>query len=198
MGMGEWEVAHEWNGVRNSALSEGGGSGESGVGAGGGGEGDAAEVDDYGVVHHEVEARMRYEAALEERKEAEGRAGVEVRARRVVGAGASAGLEATALEQRGAAAHGKEVARGLQLGSADPHMVREPSKVQEPWRRRGGTFSINRLDPADGRELCLRAFPEMNPVPSTEAREAGSGQMGGAPVITAIEQVVPVATLQKI
>ena len=45
MGMGEWEVAHEWNGVRNSALSEGGGSGESGVGAGGGGEGDAAEVD---------------------------------------------------------------------------------------------------------------------------------------------------------
>ena len=51
MGIGEWEAAHEWDGVSDSAFSEDGGSGESGVGAGSGGEGDAAEVDNYVIMH---------------------------------------------------------------------------------------------------------------------------------------------------
>ena len=198
MGIGDGSVAHVWEGACASASSDAGGSGGIGVGAGSGGESDATEVgDDVLLLEGEAAAR-RGVAVVERGKEAGARAGIEVRARSVVSAGAGVDLEATAPERLGAAAQGKEMARGLQLGSADPHMVREPGEVQEPWRRGSGAFSINRLDPADGRELCLRALPDMNPIPSTVAREAGSGQRGGAPVITSIDQVIPGATLLRI
>ena len=149
---------------------------------------------DAGVRRHDEQdeaAALRGEAAsaLEVIDGVARRAGMEVRARR---------LEADLLRSPHDAAPGKEAARGLQLGSADPHMVREPGEVCEPWRRGAGTFSINKLDPADWEELCVRAFPVMNPIPSTDARESQWSQTPGAPVIDSIEQVVPVETLKRI
>ena len=128
----------------------------------------------------------------------EGRAGVEVRARRPVGDAASA------LEGSGKARQQPEIARGLQLGSADPHMLREPGEVVEPVRRARMMFSINKLDPADEEELRVRVFPVLNPVPITEARVvAGVGGQSresseGVPRVDRVEQVVPVETLKRI
>ena len=144
MGIGDGSVAHVWEGACASASSDAGGSGGIGVGAGSGGESDATEVgDDVLLLEGEAAAR-RGVAVVERGKEAGARAGIEVRARSVVSAGAGVDLEATAPERLGAAAQGKEMARGLQLGSADPHMVREPGEVQEPWRR-GSVKGAGRL-----------------------------------------------------
>ena len=92
-----------------------------------------------------------------------------------------------------------EAARGVQLGSSDPHMLREPGEVaearREPYR---GTFSLDRLDPADERELRVRPRPELNPVPRTNARDEPKEQPQGAPVVSSVEQVVPRETLRRI
>ena len=165
-------------------ASDGDGDGD------GGGVGRAKAVGDY------VDVKRVGSEQLEEAAPAMGevdgvarRAGMEVRARR---------LEADLLRSPHEAAPGKEAARGLQLGSADPHMVREPGEVREPWRQRGGAFSINTLDPAEWEELCVRAFPVMNPIPCTVARVGQWSQPPDPPVIESIEQVVPVETLRKI
>ena len=108
---------------------------------------------------------------------------------------------ATALEEGGGARLQAESARGLQLGSADPHMLREPGEVVEPWVRANNVFSINRLDPADGEELRMRAFPVLNPVPRTDARreeDRGKGEAREAPIAARVEQVVPLETLKRI
>ena len=125
------------------------------------------------------------------------RAGVEVRPRSSKG-GDAAALEEGSGEQR----QQWERARGLQLGSADPHLLREPGEVVEPWARAHNAFSINKLDPADGEELRVRAFPVLNPVPVTKARavasEQASGLARGVPRVDRVEQVVPVKTLKEI
>ena len=53
------------------------------------------------------------------------RAGLEMVARRgATACGAAASIDGLPVE----------VARGLQAGSADPHMLREPGEAAEPWR----------------------------------------------------------------
>ena len=118
------------------------------------------------------------------------RAGVEMVARREAAAcGAAASLDGLPVE----------VARGLQAGSADPHMLREPGEVAEPWRSsHRGTFSLDRLDPADPEELRLRPFPDLNPSPQTDARREPEAPPSGAPAVSAIEDVVPEETVKRV
>ena len=130
-----------------------------------------------GAASSELEARAR-------------RAGVEMVARRVAAAcGTAAVLDGLPVE----------VARGLQAGSADPHMLREPGEVTEPrWSTHRGMFSIDRLDPADPEELCLRPFPDLNPSPETDARVEPEAPLPDAPVVSAVEDVVPVETVKRL
>ena len=136
------------------------------------------------------------EAGAPSRRREAARAGVEVRPRDSRGGGASA------LEEDGDGQQGKERARGLQLGSADPHLLREPGEVVEPWGHAQNAFSINKLDPADGEELRVRAFPLLNPAPVTKARAIASEQSRdperSVPRVERVDQVVPIETLKAI
>ena len=97
------------------------------------------------------------------------------------------------------AAAGVGGSRGLQLGSADPHMLREAGAVQEPWARRRGAFSLDNLDEAEEGELRGRAFPELNEAPATEWREAPTlGFIGPPPLVRTLDGVVPVRTQRKL
>ena len=123
---------------------------------------------------------------------------------RVEGGARGAGGEAERGALEGVVESGMELlpkaaARGLRIGTPDPHELLEPGEVRELQKGRGkGTFSIDRLDPADASELRLRPLMDMNPVPRTVARQAPPSQKGGAPVVTAIDQVVPRETLKVV
>ena len=112
------------------------------------------------------------------------------------------------------AAASAERARGLQLGSADPHMLRGEGAVREPWGRAKGTFSLDHFDPAEWEELRRRAMPELNPVPATEwrlspamegrarrwlqrARGEGLAFVGPPPLVRSLDDVVPVRTQRR-
>ena len=110
--------------------------------------------------------------------------------------GARAGVLVALLTGAMAGAGG---ARGLQLGSADPHMLREAGAVQEPWERAKGTFSMDHLDPAEEGELARRAFPELNAVPRTEWRGAPTLEfVGPAPLVRELRDVVPASTQRRV
>jgi len=97
------------------------------------------------------------------------------------------------------AAAGVGGSRGLQLGSADPHMLREAGAVQEPWARRRGAFSLDNLDEAEEGELRGRAFPELNKVARTDPREAPTlGFIGPPPLVRSMDDVMPVGTQRKV
>ena len=114
----------------------------------------------------------------------------------VAGGGVRAGVLVALLA--GAVAGAGE-ARGLQLGSADPHMLREAGAVREPWERAKGTFSIDHLDPAEVEELARRALPELNAVPRTEWREAPTlAFIGPAPLVRELRDVVPAGTQRRV
>lgn len=92
----------------------------------------------------------------------------------------------------------QEVAQGLQLGSADPHMLRAPGAVKEPWERARGAFSLDHLDPAEEGELRRRAMPELNPVPATQWRAPQEAAAGDPPVVASVGDVIPAATMRKV
>ena len=90
-------------------------------------------------------------------------------------------------------------ARGLQLGSADPHMLRGAGEVREPWQRPRGAFSLDHLDPAEEGELRRRAVPDMNAAPRTDEREAPSlGFIGPPPLVRVLSDVVPAGTQRRV
>lgn len=112
------------------------------------------------------------------------------------GGGARAGVLVALLA--GAAAGAGE-ARGLRLGSADPHMLRDAGAVREPWERGRGTFSMDHLDPAEEGELRGRGLPDMNAVPRTVGREAPDlGFVGPAPLVRELGDVVPAGTQRRV
>lgn len=89
-------------------------------------------------------------------------------------------------------------AQGLQLGSADPHMLKAPGAVQEPWLRPKGAFSLDHLDPADVGELRSRAMPELNPTPRTEWRNAPARAGGEPPRVRTLDDIIPVRTQRRV
>ena len=90
-------------------------------------------------------------------------------------------------------------ARGLQLGSADPHMLRGAGQVQEPWERARGAFSLDHLDPAEEGELRRRALPRLNEAPETAWREAPvQAFIGPPPLVRELRDVVPAGTQRRV
>ena len=91
----------------------------------------------------------------------------------------------------------KQVARGLALGSADPHLLEgEPDKA--PRTKRGAAFDpIAHLE-ATPEALRSRPLPATNVPPKTEALEEPEAPPSDPPVITSVEQVVPAKTLRRV
>lgn len=118
-------------------------------------------------------------------------------ARGKVKGGARAGV-LVALLAGAAVGAGAAQAQGLQLGSADPHMLRAAGAVQEPWLRPRGAFSLDHMDPAEADELRCRVMPELNPAPATGWRAAPAAVAGEPPVVRALSDIVPVATQKLI
>ena len=105
---------------------------------------------------------------------------------------ATAKAGAAASQAGVAAAAGKAVteARWLAVGTADPHGVGCVDRVRpgcEPALRLGSQTV------ATGAELMQSLLPEANVPPDTAPREPPE-QLGGAPTVTAVEQVIPVPT----
>ena len=129
-----------------------------------------------------------------------GGSGVRPRKPAVAGGGGGGGVRAGVLVAllTGAVA-GAGGTRGLQLGSADPHMLREAGAVQEPWERTRGAFSMDHLDPAEEGELARRAFPNLNEAPRTDPREAPTlAFVGPAPLVRELHDVVPAGTQRQV
>jgi hypothetical protein len=96
-----------------------------------------------------------------------------------------------------AAAHAHLHAKGLALGTADPH---ELNLVDAKWRepRRRSTFSLLSHDVADDAELMSRPFVWMNEPPCTNPLPPPTPAPSGAPVVTDVAQVVPRRVLAAI
>ena len=91
---------------------------------------------------------------------------------------------------------GVDVARGLWFGSADPHGVGDIDKVPPP--KRAPALSMGMHVAAAPSEMEVRAFAVSNAPPPTEWREPPPPVNPGAPVITAVEQLVPAAQLKTV
>ena len=91
---------------------------------------------------------------------------------------------------------GCAVAKGLELGSNDPHMLRLHDD-RAPHVRDKPTRSVGMHMAAPSEHLRSRALPLLNDPPQTEPLEPPSPPLP-PPVVTAIEQVVPRSTLCKV
>ena len=80
----------------------------------------------------------------------------------------------------------------LWFGSADPHGV--GSRDRAPWARRAAPFALHAHMAADAEELEVRPMPEANVAPDTEALLPPVPVAGEPPVVTRVEQVVPLAS----
>ena len=90
------------------------------------------------------------------------------------------------------------VARGLQLGSADPHMLQPVGAVTEPLAKPQAAFSLNQLDPAEPAELRQRELPRMNDAPATAWRAAPAPQLGEPPVVASLDDLLPQETQRQV
>ena len=90
---------------------------------------------------------------------------------------------------------GDKVARGLCLGSSDPHVLGGEQAAQPP--RRGAAFSVLAHAEATVDDLMARPFASMNEPTATEPLDADAEVLDAPPVVTRRDQVIPPAT-QKI
>ena len=90
---------------------------------------------------------------------------------------------------------GDKVARGLCMGSSDPHMLGGEQAAQPP--RRGAAFSVLAHVEATAEELMARPFAAMNEPSATEPLGVEESAQTAPPVVTRRDQVIPPAT-QKI
>ena len=92
----------------------------------------------------------------------------------------------------------KPVARGLAMGSADPHCLALDERPEPPEGRRGA-FSLLAHSGAGDAELAVRDFPEANVPPVTVAPPPPPPPLAGAPTnLTDIAMVVPAMTLRRV
>ena len=91
----------------------------------------------------------------------------------------------------------KPVARGLAMGSANPHMI-HCADDRAPAPKRSATFDPIAHLRAEAYELSRRPLPEVNVAPVTEPLPPLEPVSEGAPVVTSVEQVVPKRTLRLV
>ena len=87
------------------------------------------------------------------------------------------------------------VARGLCMGSSDPHML---GGATAQWAPRRAAFSVLAHSPADAAEVASRAFPQMNEPPKTDSIEPPEPIDMEPPRVTCRTQVVPRETLRLV
>ena len=80
------------------------------------------------------------------------------------------------------------VARWLAMGTADPHGVGDEDRVKPG---RVPALRLGSQSMASGAELMRRPTPVANVPPDTGPREPPAPPIGGAPIVTAVEQVIP-------
>ena len=86
---------------------------------------------------------------------------------------------------------------GLQVGSADPHMLDlDDDRVARSRRR--PTFALRAHDAASAEELEARAMPVLNEAPVTSPRGAPEPQPAGAPVVRSIEDLLTLDALRQL
>ena len=90
----------------------------------------------------------------------------------------------------------KPVARGLAMGSADPHLVGSGAD-NAPRAKRGAAFDPIAHLSASEVELRRRPLPAANTPPDTEPLPPPEAPLP-APIVTRVEQVVPARTLSRI
>ena len=88
------------------------------------------------------------------------------------------------------------VAKGLCMGSSDPHVLSGEAAQWAP--RRATAFSVMAHASADAAELATRAFPRMNEPPSTAPIDPPEAQDVEPPHVTCRTQVIPRTTLQLV
>ena len=87
-------------------------------------------------------------------------------------------------------------AKGLCVGSADPHML---SDATEHWApRSGAATSLAQHEPADPSELIARPFPAMNVPPPTDRVYPPQLPSEQPPEVWREDQVVPAKVLQRV
>ena len=89
------------------------------------------------------------------------------------------------------------VAKGLEMGSNDPHVLRLHDD-RAPAVRRRPTYPVAAHMPECSERLEERALPCFNPPPATAKVDPPPPSPPSPPVVTSIEQVVPKATLAKV
>jgi hypothetical protein len=104
------------------------------------------------------------------------------------------GAEASTVETSGAS---PGVAKGLEMGSNDPHVLRLHDD-RAPAVRRRPTYPVAAHMPECSERLEERALPCFNPPPATAKVEPPPPPPPSPPVVTSIGQVVPKATLAKV
>ena len=88
------------------------------------------------------------------------------------------------------------LARGLWVGSADPHGVGDVDRVPAVARRAG--CAVHAHLPAAPDELLVRPFPEANVAPVTDPLPPLPPAPAPPPLVTSVEQVAPVASLRLV
>ena len=86
-------------------------------------------------------------------------------------------------------------ARGLAFGTADPHRVGDSDRMRQPRRR---PVRLGTREGASTEELEARPFARVNVPPVTAPRGPPPPVPEGAPIVTDVAQVVPVATLRLV
>ena len=87
-------------------------------------------------------------------------------------------------------------ARGLCMGSSDPHLL---DGVNEQWApRNGAATSLAAHEPADTDELMSRPFPAMNLPPRTDRVYPPQPPVDSPPVVWREDQVIPPKILQRL
>ena len=89
-------------------------------------------------------------------------------------------------------------ARGLCVGSADPHCLWDPGEVAEPKERAPATFGMGMMEKAPRRELAARQFTHFNEAPRTDWREAPVLSEDAPPSVTKLTDVVPQGVLREV
>lgn len=88
-------------------------------------------------------------------------------------------------------------ARGLVLGSADPHELRlDDDRVARSRKR--PTFSLQAHEPATAEELSARPIVRFNVAPSTDPVAAPMPQPEGAPVVRSLADLLKPSWLQRV
>ena len=87
--------------------------------------------------------------------------------------------------------------RGLEMGSADPHVLRlDDDRV--PAVRRHPTFSLQAHEPATDAELLARPLPSMNAAPSTTRRDPEPRSEGAPTNVRTLEDLLPTIWIQRL